>query len=254
MKKTAAVLAVCLTLVLLIFLVFRDRPGGEPRDSENLGRQRPTANGAGPERSEHLQQGPATETRTAGDAGPKTKEQFEQLSADEQQRVVEGFVGDFWKEEFGLPEETARAKSYLSLDVFSSPYMHTIKEAEFAQLSPADQEKAISEVIITCREYRAHILDVVAKAKASTAGNDYVRAEAYLISGLERGRGLTADKEGLLITRLVGIACQKACLKEMERLYTKTGDAPKLQMARGNLMDLDAETQEIRDSVQQSEK
>jgi hypothetical protein len=101
----------------------------------------------------------------------------------------------------------------------------------------------------SCREYRTHIRDLVAQAKTAASNGDYGRAEAYLISGLERGRGLTANKEGLLVTRLVGIACQKASLQEMESLYTKTSDNAKLQMARGQLQGLDDEMAEIRSTI-----
>lgn len=97
------------------------------------------------------------------------------------------------------------------------------------------------------------MLDVVAQAQAGRASQDYARAEAYLISGLERGRELSADKDGLFITRVVGIACQKAAFNEMVGLYTELGDDTRVRTAQGHLQDLEAEMNEMREAARQSE-
>jgi hypothetical protein len=78
------------------------------------------------------------------------------------------------------------------------------------------------------------------------------QAEAYLISALERGRELCTNRAGTLLTRLVGIACQKSALNEMTALYTRTGDHGKLQSAQGQLQQIEAEAKEIRSMAQQA--
>jgi len=250
MKKITAILAGCIVLTIGIFLIFnnpsdKNKPTSESIPSETTSTAAVPAgkSGRSPDRT--------PSKLTAPDDASITKEQFEQLSREEQGKIVEEFVSEFWKAELAVSEQAIPERKYLSLDVFSSPYMQTINEREFWQLSPEDRETAIVEVMDSCRQYRIHIKDVIAQAQACISNNDYARAEAYLISGLERGRALSANKEGLLITRLVGIACQKATLKEMERLYTSMSAHSKVQMAQGKLQDLDIEVAEIRETVQE---
>jgi len=183
-----------------------------------------------------------------------TKEQFEQLSREDQDKVVEAFVAAFWVSESGGSEDPTAPEPCISLDLFGRPYTHTLTEIERGQLSPADQEKAMVEIIESCRATRRQMLDVIAEAQADRASQDYARAEAYLISGLERGRELSANKDGLFITRLVGISCQKAALNEMVGLYTELGDDGRIRTAQGHLQDLEAELNEMREAAQQSER
>ena len=253
MKNIVAILAGCIVLTIVLFLIFNnpsdeDTPTSESIVPETTSTARISADKSG----QPPDKGPSKPTTPADSS--ITKEQFEQLSRQEQDKMVEEFVDGFWKAESGVSEQAIPERKYLSLDVFSSPYMQTINEREFWQLSPEDRETAIVEVMDSCRQYRTHILDVIAQAKACASNNDYVRAEAHLISGLERGRELSANKEGLLITRLVGIACQKASLKEMERLYTSMSDHSKVQMVQRQLQDLETEVEEIRESVREFEQ
>ena len=245
-KKIAAILAACILAAAGLFLLFgkgadKDTPASEGIDSPT----RPPA-GASADDPDRLRQTGAPNAIPAADS-PMTKEQFERLAPQDQNKVMAEFVAQFWRAELAGPEEAIAEQKYLSLDVFAGPYILTIKESEFARLSPEDRDKAISEVMVSCREYRMHVLGVVEKAKAAVDNSDYPRAEALLISGLERGRELSQDKEGLLIARLVGIACQKASLNEMQRLYAKTGEHSKADMVQAQLQGLDAQVQEIKD-------
>jgi hypothetical protein len=245
MQKAAIVLGLCGAALAALLLILIYRPGGGHRARGPVGaRQREGAPG-GPSMPQNSTPGEANE----GEPSQITKEQFEQLSPQEQDKIAEQFIARFWRGEWRLDEERAEQEQYLSLDVFGSPYMFTIREAEFMQLSPEDQERAMAEVVGSCQEYRAEYRELVARARGSIENNDYLRAEASLISGLERARELTADKEGLLITRLVGVACQTACLREMERLYLKTLDASKLARTRSRLEEIEAEKQEIREAA-----
>ncbi len=244
-KKTAGILAGCILAAGVLFLILDGSQDKDASISETMESPTTATVGVLADESDQKQQTSPSKSTTPADS-PITKEQFERLSPQDQNEVMEEFVAAFWLGELGGTEEAVAEQKYLSLDVFSSPYMHTIKESEFAQLSPEDREKALSEVMVNCRDYRAHVFGVIAEVKVAVGSGDYSRAEALLISGLERGRGLSADKEGLLITRLVGIGCQRASLRGMERLYAKTGDRSRAGMVQGQLQGLEAEMQEIR--------
>ena len=83
--------------------------------------------------------------------------------------------------------------------------------------------------------------------------NDNLSTEANLIYGLEVGRELSANKDGMIITRLVGIACEKAALNEMVKLYTKAGDFSKVQIVQGQLQDIEIEVDELRKTAIEAE-
>ena len=250
MKKIAAILTGCILLIIGLFLVVNNPSDKSTPTLESIPSETTSTAAIPADKSGQPPDKRPTKPTTPDDSSI-TKEQFEQLPRDEQDKRVEEFVDGFWKAESGVSEQTIPERKYLSLDVFSSPYMQTINEREYWQLSPEDRETAIVEVMDSCRQYRIHILDVIAQAQACASNNDYMRAEAYLISGLERGRALSANKEGLLITRLVGIACQKVSLKEMERLYTRMSAHSKVQMAQRQLQDLETEVEEIRETAQE---
>ena len=272
-KKTAAILAGCLLAAAGLFLLLDSGPDEDAPISETTDLPTTSRVGGSADNSDQTRDArpskPTTDSPTTSrvggsadnsdqtrDARPSkpttpedsaiTKEQFERLSAQDQNKLMEEFVAGFWQGELAGLQEAVPEQKYLSLDVFSSPYMHTIKESEFAQLSPEDREKALSEVVANCQDYRAHVFGVIAEVKVAVGSGDHPRAEALLISNLERGRGLSADKEGLLMTRLVGIGCQRASLRQMERLYAKTGDRSRAGIVQSQLQGLDAEMHEIR--------
>ena len=85
------------------------------------------------------------------------------------------------------------------------------------------------------------------------ANKDYANAEAYYVHSLEVGRELSVDKDGLFITRLVGIACEKAGLNGLVKLYTQTGDNAKVQMARDQLSEIESEVEEMRNAAKESQ-
>ena len=252
MKKIAAIFTGCAILISGFFLLFgnssgKDKPMPEPSQS-----QTPAKVGISQEAPVELEVAEPAEP-AADDDFPITKEQFEQLSQDEQKEILEEFVADFWQGELAAPETPAPDRKYISLDIFNRPYMQTITEREFFELSPEDQEKAIAETTETCREIRVHIQDVIAQARDSMANNDYISTEAHLIYGVGVGRELNANKDGMFITRLVGIACEKAALNEMVTLYTRAGDFSKVQIAQEQLRDIETEVEEIRSTAKEFE-
>ncbi len=180
-----------------------------------------------------------------------SKEEFEQLSPEGRHEIMEQFVESFWEYESAASPQSEPQSEYISLNVFGRPYMRTVTESEFFQLSGEDREKVMAETVECCRQTRIYIKDTVARARLSIADGDYVTGEAHLIAALETGRDLNRNKDGMFVTRLVGIACQKAALKEMTRLYAVTGEHGKLETAQTQLHGLDMEVEDIRAAAQQ---
>lgn len=252
MKKTAVILIVLALLVAGIFFMLFSNSSGQDTPMPETTQTPPAKIEVSQEAPLELQVAETTES-PAEDDFPITKEQFESLPIVEQQEILEEFVADFWQDELAPVEIAAPEKKYLSLDIFNRPYMQTITEREFSQLSPEDQEKAIAETTETCREIRVHILDVIAQAKERMAQNDFLSTEANLIYGLEIGRELSRNKDGMFITRLVGIACERAALNEMVNLYTKAGDFSKVQIVQDQLRDIEMEVEDIKNTAKEFE-
>jgi len=241
MKKAAGVVAVLVVIALGLFL-FGDSSG---EDGSTLEAPEVTADSHGETEDNEP-------SALATDDSSFTRYEFDQLSQEQQDKMLEEFVLDFWEKELGLLETDTEEKS-LSLEIFARPYMHTLTEREYLQLSPEDREKADAEIGENCREIRSYVFDIVAEAESCMADKDYLIAEAYLVHILEMGRELGANKEGMLITRLVGTACRKRALNGLVKLYTQTGDNSMVQIAREQLSEIPEEIKKIRKAVEQSE-
>ncbi len=166
--------------------------------------------------------------------------------------MLEEYVLDFWEKEPGLAETDAE-ENYLSLEIFARPYMHTLTEREYLQLSPEDRERADAEIDENMREIRSYYIGVVAEAESLMADKDYLTAEAYLVYLLEMGRELGANKEGLVLTRALGVGVRRLALRDLVKLYTLTGDNSGVQMAREQLSEQDEEMEEIRTAARHRE-
>ena len=245
-KKITGVLAGCLALTLGLFLLFSESADKNNSAIESV----PSKAEALPDTL--LMKYKSTSKSTASDDSSNTEDESQQLSQEQQDMLMDEFIIAFW-EELGLTDNASMEEKRLSLGIFDRPYMKTITENEYRQLSPEGQKKAMAEVVDTAKKTRSFVLDVTAQAKFCVTNNDYVRAEACLIYGLEVGRELSANKEGLFITRLVGIACEKVALNELVKVYEQLGDNSKVQTAKGRLSDLDAEVEEMRSAAKQFE-
>jgi hypothetical protein len=181
-----------------------------------------------------------------------SEDESQQLSQEQQDMLMDEFIIAFW-EELGLENDASLEEKRLSLGLFDRPYMNTLTEQEFHQLSPEDQEKAIAEVIDSARKIRMFVTDVTVEAKSCISKKDYARAEACLMYGLEVGRELSANQEGLFMTRMVGISCEKSSLNELINLYTEVGDDSGVKMSKEYLSSLDAEVEEMREAAKQLE-
>jgi hypothetical protein len=252
MKKIAAISAGCAVLISGLFLLFGNSSSQDTLMPEPTQSQSPAKVEISQEALAELQVAEPVES-PAEDDFPITKEQFESLPQAEQQEILEEFVEDFWQNELAPTEAPAAERKYLSLDIFNRPYMKTITEREFFELSLEDQEKAMAETTQTLRDIRVHVFGIIDQARQSMANNDDLSTEANLIYGLEVGRELSANKEGMFITRLVGIACEKKALNEMMNLYTKAGDFSKVQIVQDQLRDIEIEVEDIKNTAKEFE-
>jgi len=241
MKQVAGVLAAVIVVALGILLL-----GDSFNEDDSTSEPISSDAGSSPPSPEIAVAEPSTD-----DDSCFTRDEFDQLSQEEQDKMLEEFVLDFWEKELGLLEADTKERK-LSLEIFNRPYMRTLTEREFLQLSPEDQEKAMAEIGEDCHEIRSYVLNMVAEAESLIANRDYVNAEAYLVYVLEMGRELTANKEGMALTRLVGISCENRALDGLVKLFTQTGDNPKVQMAQEQLSENQKEIKEIAKEVQQS--
>ena len=242
MKKAAGVLAAI--VVIILGLVLLDNFAGSDEAA-------PESVSSDAETSPPRQETDDAESPT-DEASEFTSDGFNQLSRQEQDEMLDEYILDFWAKELGLTEPNAEEGS-LSLEIFNRPYMYTLTEREFFQLSKEDQEKAIAEVMEDCREARKYIMDLRAEADSLLDDGDYKNAEAYYIHSLRMGREMSKDRDGLIITRLVGIACERAGLRGLVKLYEKTGENSNLQMAQQQLQEIDEEMLEIRKTALENE-
>jgi len=242
MKKIPSVLASSAILALGLFLFFNgstgeDSPTPKPAPSPVEATRKIDDN----EQSESV----------IGDYSSVTRDEFDQLSQEQQDKMLGEFVLDFWEKELGLAE-TDIEENNLSLEIFARPYVHTLTEREYLQLSPEDRERADAEIDENMREIRSYYIGVVAEAESLMADKDYVTAEAYLVCLLEMGRELGANKEALVLTRALGVGGRRAALRALVRLYTLTGDNSGVQMAQEQLSE-EEEMVEIRAAAKQRE-
>jgi hypothetical protein len=149
-------------------------------------------------------------------------------------------------------EEALTEHEYIPLEQFDQPYMLTLNETDFFRLSPADQERLFAEMHDGLGAIRRGALDTFDRAQVDINGGEYARAEAALTAELDRVSRLTANKDGLSATRLVGIACQQGALRRMQSLYRRTNEPGKLETVRRKWQDLEAEKEEIRHRAEQT--
>ena len=73
----------------------------------------------------------------------------------------------------------------------------------------------------------------------------------YQVTGIPES--FIIDKDGMIIARLVGIACEKLALNGLVKLHTLTGDSSKVQMASEQLSEIEKETEEIKRTAKEAE-
>lgn len=245
MKKITGVFAGIAVLALGVFLLLNDSADKNSSDIESDASKAEVS----PDRLSMKYK--SASKPTVSDDSSITQDEFEQLPQEQQDGMMEEFIIDFWEKELGRKDTNPEEKR-LSLEIFNRPFLLTLTEREFLQLSPEDQEKAMAEVGENCREIRSFVMDVIAETELLMADKDYLSAEAHLLYILEIGRELTINKEGMALTRLVGISCENRAWDGLIKLYTQTGDNSMIQIAREQMSENQKEIKEIAEMVQQS--
>ncbi|NQT02820.1 MAG: hypothetical protein HQ580_12400 [Planctomycetes bacterium] len=242
MKKITGVLASVIVLALGFFLLFNDSADKNSSDIESV-----------PSKAEVLTDRQEMNYKrilepTASDDSSAREDKSQQLSQEQQDMLMDKLIIDFWGE-LGLSDDASLEEKRLSLGIFDRPYMQTITESEYGQLSPEDQEKAMAEVVDIAKKTRSFVKDVIAEAQSYITDKNYARAEACLLYAWEVGREFTTNKEGMYITRVVGISFEKDALNELVKVYEQVGDNTKVQTAKGRLSDLEKEMDEMRNAA-----
>lgn len=151
----------------------------------------------------------------------------------------------FWAFDSEQVAEPDAQESDITLDQFDRPYTMTLTEAGFAQLSLEDKSTAITEIADSLRQARRDASDTYAQADADIAHGDYDSAEAALVSEFQRLDDFNANSEGLYLTRIMGISYQQTALKQLETLYTRTGNHTKRQATQRQWQDLQAQKHQM---------
>lgn len=240
MNRAIAIVTGCLVLALGLHL----RPGGfsekESKDRESI-----SSGGMSFRRVSRGNRSDEQPERIAPDGDMSAEGEMEGPVGETQEEAGEEEASSFWGGAVDTAE-TVSDEECVSLDEFDRPYMLTLNEEDFFKLSPEDQERLFSEISEDLRGMRRDALDALERAQSDMDCGQYARAEAALTAQIESASELTANKEGLNVTRLVGISLQQGALKKMETLYDGTNDRVKLEQTRRHWQDLEAEKDAMR--------
>jgi len=235
MNKTAAIAAACVALAL-IWALRPGTPSGKATTAQGGASSMLTLASGISRPSPGAFQSEREVAEPASDSLPCISEESEQQAGDEPESQAEAFW-TLLSEPTPLPETQAPG---MTLEQFDRPYVMTMTEAGFAQLSPTEKSAAIDEIIPVLHQARQNARDTCARAEAQIAAGNYDNAENELLSECERLGEFNANREGLYLTRIMGIHCQQTTLKKLETLYTRTGNRPRLQVTQQQWHDLEA--------------
>lgn len=170
------------------------------------------------------------ETEPSGEA-KKIEQMFELWSGDRKDEAVEMLLAIDWTEpiEFG-----------------KKPYIFSITEKGYISLKAEDQERAMEEIMAMAADSRGIVYKVLNLGQSALATREYDEAERCFEAGLQFGRLLAHNPDGMIIVRLVGIAVEKKTLNEMISLYTTINDKEKLRAAEQQLWAAEAEGDRIK--------
>ena len=247
MKKMAAIATGCV-LVVLGWAQLGSRSSEAPI-SDDVASEATFGGGISRGRS-GASQGSGDSQRAAPDDTPGTKAEPKLSVRGGRDEATDALLA-VWAVSETDTSETMSQGPYIPLDQFERPYMLTLNESDFFKLSPEDQTAAMEEIGDSLRGIRRQALDTFEQAEADIEGGNYAGAETALTDEFERAGEFNANKDGLYLTRVVGIALQQGALKRMETLYTRTGDHAKLQQTQRQWQDLESEKDHMRATAQQ---
>lgn len=238
MNKAAAIVTGC--IVLAILWAWRpDKPSSPPTSHQNtISARLPQASNSPRPSSGHDRNADKSKHPAWDGYGDVSGEPAPQV-ADEPTESPANESGTFWT---FAPEQSPpldAQESGLTLDQFERPYTMTLTEEGFAQLTAADRSVAIDEIATALRQARSEASNSYAQADADIAFGDYGNAEIILLSEVERLGEFNANKEGLYLTRIMGISLQQTALTKLETLYSRTGNHARLKMTQQQWQNLE---------------
>jgi hypothetical protein len=174
-----------------------------------------------------------TDTEPSAEA-KKIEEMLALWSQGQKSKAVEILLGIDWTKTFNFSKET---------------YIFTITEKEYISLKPKDQREVMNQVMATSGTIRKIAKEIRTMGQTATSARDYEKAERHFEALLQFGKLLNRDQDNMLIVRLVGIAVQKLALNEQVGLYTETNNQEKLEAAKKQLQELNAESERIKNNL-----
>lgn len=244
MKKTAAIVTGCVTLVL-IWALRPGNPSGIVKTPQDVASPRLTHVSSPSRPRAGEPRGRSEVTQPVFDGSASVSEASERQVADEPAGEATDEAETFWAFASEQAPLLDTQESGMTLDQFDRPYAVTMTEAGFAQLSPADKSAAIDEIVDSLRQARRDASDTCAQADADIACGNYGRAESALVSELDRLGEFNANEEGLYLTRVMGISYQQTALEKLETIYTRTGNHSSLQATRQQRQDLEGQKRQM---------
>jgi outer membrane lipoprotein-sorting protein len=148
--------------------------------------------------------------------------------------ALEILLGISWKEPINFGNEL---------------YIFSMTEQSCLSLKSEEQKQVnedINKVLVPVREMSHEVLRL---GQEAVYNRDYVKAEQYFNSGLQLGKLLTRNPDGIIIVRLVGLAIEKRILPAMINLYTTINSREKLQSDNEQLQAANAEAEEIKNKA-----
>ena len=104
----------------------------------------------------------------------------------------------------------------------------------------------MEEIMAMAADSRGIVYKVLNLGQSAVAAREYDEAERCFEAGLQFGKLLARDPDGMIIVRLVGIAVEKKTLNEMISFYTTINDMDKLRAAEQQLRAAEAEGDRIK--------
>ncbi len=147
---------------------------------------------------------------------------------------LEILLGINWKEPINFGKE---------------PYVFTISEQIYKTLKSEDQKRVGDNIMKTSVTVKEMTNEVIRLGQEAASNKDYAKAERYFEAGLQLGKLLKRNPDGIIIVRVVGMWAEKKILTAMIDLYTTTNNKEKLQSANEQLKAVIAEVEEIKNKA-----
>lgn len=118
--------------------------------------------------------------------------------------------------------------------IFSETSNLALTDQEFASLPESERDAIQQDCLRLARVIRELVIHVLGLGKESLAAKNYGLSENYLNAVLDFGRALARPRSSAIM-KAVGRGVERAALKELTHLYTRTGEQVKLEATHESL-------------------